>query len=33
MADGSVRGLYVGIILPDGRTFGTDHHGVVRESQ
>ena len=29
MADGSARGLYVGIILADGRTFGTtDDDGV-----
>lgn len=32
-ADGSVRGLYVGIILPDGRTFGTADRDVVGESQ
>lgn len=33
MADGSVRGLYVGIILPDGRTFGTAGQSDAPESK
>ena len=32
-ADGSVRGLYVGIILPGGRTFGTTQNDVAGGSQ